>query len=363
MTFLKRRNFIQMGLLFGLSSCLTNNKNQRLEKMNKPIIIAHRGASGYRPEHTLASYELAIEQNCDFIEPDLVMTKDGHLICRHENDITNTTNVSQKNEFLNRKTIKIIDGEKHEGWFSEDFTLSEIKTLRAIERLPQLRPQNIKYNEQFEIPTFQEVLELRARKSKEKNRNIGVYPETKHPSYFAKNNLFFDDVLIELLSKYSMNTKESPVFIQSFETQNLISLAKKTKVKLIQLMQEEGGPWNNQNNYDKTYKQMASIAGLTEISKYAYGIGPEKTMILPRNNDGKLLAPSELINNAHNLGLKLHPWTFRVENYFLPLEFKSSKEPQNHGNLIEEIRLFQQLGIDGFFCDFPDIAYQAIHGH
>lgn len=368
MTYYQRRNFIKLGLLLGTASCTYNMPLMKAEKMKKPIIIAHRGASGYRPEHTLASYELAIVQNCDFIEPDLVITKDGHLICRHENNITETTNVASLPEFANRKTTKVIDGETHIGWFSEDFTLAEIKTLRAIERLPQLRPQNVKYNNEFEIPTFEEVLELREKKSKEIKREIGIYPETKHPSYFAQSGLYFDEKLLSSLEKFGLNNAQSPVFIQSFEVENLKILATKTKIKLIQLMQNDGGPWNSQKGFETTYKEMASIDGLKAISKYAYGIGPEKIMILPRDENGKSTLPSDLVKsdlvkNAHSQNLKLHPWTFRAENYFLPKEFKKENAPQIHGDLIAEIRLFQSLGIDGFFCDFPDIAFEAINNH
>lgn len=343
-----------------------NKLGQGKNNMKKPIIIAHRGASGYRPEHTLASYELAIAQNCDFIEPDLVLTKDGHLICRHENNISETTNISFHPEFASRKTTKIVDGESMNGWFTEDFTLAEIKTLRTKERLPQLRHDNTIYDNQFEIPTFEEVLQLREKKSKELGREIGVYPETKHPSYFAKHNLYYDDALLAHLDKYGLNSNDAPVFIQSFETQNLKKLSKKTKVKLIQLMQEDGGPWDSQEKWVVTYKSMTSKEGLKEIAKYAYGIGPQKTMILPRDAYNKSTLPTNLVKDAHESGLKLHPWTFRAENYFLPYEYQigdknDAKFMALHGDLTSEIKLFIELGVDGVFCDFPDIAFNAIN--
>lgn len=360
---IKRREFIGLISLFGLGGCVSFESKESAGKMQKPIIIAHRGASGYRPEHTLASYELAIAQNCDFIEPDLVITKDGHLICRHENNITETTNVAQFEEFAARKATKTIDGEIHNGWFCEDFTLAEIKKLRAIERLPKLRPQNTKYDGQFEIPTFEEVLELRASKSKQIGREIGIYPETKHPGYFKTQNLEFDDALLAALTKHNLNSKDAPVFIQSFETENLKNLAKKTKVKLIQLMSLHGGPWNSQNGADIDYQEMAKPQGLLEIAKYAFGIGPEKTMILARDTSNHSMpSPTQLVNDAHKFGLKLHPWTFRAENYFLPNEFHAGGgSPIAHGNLKGEIELFVKIGIDGLFCDFPDIAYEAIN--
>ncbi len=367
---IQRRQMMGGIAALSLSAC-TNLQNQNVKmgqgnnNMKKPIIIAHRGASGYRPEHTLASYELAIAQNCDFIEPDLVLTKDGHLICRHENNISETTNVSSHPEFADRKTTKIVDGETMNGWFTEDFTLAEIKTLRAKERLPQLRHDNTNYDNQFEIPTFDEVLQLREKKSKELGREIGVYPETKHPSYFAKNGLYYDDALLAHLDEYGLNSFDSPVFIQSFETQNLKQLSTKTKVKLIQLMQEDDGPWDSQDKWVVSYKVMANKEGLKEISKYAYGIGPQKTMILPRDANNKSIAPTSLVNDAHEVGLKLHPWTFRAENYFLPNEFQigdknGAKFMAIHGDLIAEIRIFAELGIDGLFCDFPDIAFKAL---
>jgi glycerophosphoryl diester phosphodiesterase len=340
----------------------TNSNPNMDKKMQKPIIIAHRGASGYRPEHTIEAYELAIEQDCDFIEPDLVITKDGHLICRHENDISHTTNVAQKPEFANRKITKIIDGETHFGWFSEDFTLAEIKTLRAIERLADLRPQNVQYNGQFEIPTFQEVLELREKKSKELKREIGIYPETKHPSYFKTIGLEFDELLLSLLGQFGLNHAQAPVFIQSFETLNLIRLSKQTKIPLIQLMQEDGGPWDSQSGFVISYKDMTRLQKLNEIAKYAYGIGPQKTMILPRDAQNNSITPTQLIKNAHQCGLRLHPWTFRVENDFLPKELRGD-EPTNlgqYGNLEAEIKKFLDLGVDGIFCDFPDIARKVI---
>ena len=340
-----------------------------VQKINykKPIIIAHRGASGYRPEHTIASYELAIKMGADFIEPDLVFTKDGHLICRHENNISDTTDVAEKPEFANRKTTKTIDGEKLTGWFTEDFTLAEIKTLRCKERLPQLRPQNTKYDGQFAIPTFEEILELREKASNENGREIGVYPETKHPSYFLTHNLDFDEPLLSLIDKFGLNSADAPIFIQSFEVENLKRLGKKTKVKLIQLMSAEGGPWDNQSGFTTTYHQMISPDGLKEIATYAYGIGPEKTMIIPRDKNNKSLPPTTLVADCHELGIKLHPWTFRAENYFLADELRqgSSLSPlylRHHGDLVTEIKQFLDAGIDGFFCDFADIAVKAVNG-
>lgn len=322
------------------------------------IIIAHRGASGYRPEHTIESYRLAAEMGADFLEPDLVITKDGHLVCRHENNIIDTTDVADRVGFEPRYKEKIIDGVLQKGFFTEDFTLEELKTLKCRERLPNLRKENTKYNDLLEIPTFEELLILREELCQKYNREIGVYPETKHPSYFKTQNLEFDDKLLRLLEKYNLNKKSSPVFIQSFETENLKTLSQKTEVKLIQLMQEEGGAWNNQRGITKTYKEMCSPDELKEIAKYAYGIGPQKTMIFPIDERGFSKAESLLVKDAHEAGLKLHPWTFRAENIFLAKQYQNDNS--EWGNIEAEIKSFVDIGIDGIFCDFPDIAYKVI---
>ncbi len=356
--FLNRRGFVGSAMAIGLTACADL---KGMKSMPKPILIAHRGASGYRPEHTLESYKLAIEQGCDFIEPDLVMTKDGHLICRHENDISETTNIADKPEFAARKATKIIDGETHNGWFSEDFTLAEIKTLRCKERLPQIRPQNTKYDGKFEVPTFAEVLELRERASKEKGRVIGVYPETKHPSYFLTQNLEYDGALLDHLRRFGIDGFDAPVFIQSFEVENLKRLASQTKTRLIQLMSKDDGPWDSQNAISRTYQSMISASGLNEIAKYAFGIGPEKVMIIEPND--MEYKTTDLVTNAHTAKLKLHPWTFRAENRFMINAFKSSPSHDyeaKSGNINAEIKAFLKAGIDGLFCDNPDLARAAI---
>jgi glycerophosphoryl diester phosphodiesterase len=313
-----------------------------------PIIIAHRGASGERPEHTLASYTLAIEQGADFIEPDLVLTKDGVLVARHENEISETTDVADHPEFAARKTSKQIDGQTMTGWFTEDFMLAELKTLRAKERLPLLRQANRAFDGQYEIPTFDEILALAKAKSAEPGRQIGVYPETKHASYFASIGLPHEEPLLKSLARFGLNTGDSPVFIQSFEVGNLQVLAKKTKVKLIQLMDGEGAPADRP---DWPYAQMASADGLKQIAKYADGIGPNKAMVIPRTLLGNLGKPTSLVKDAHAAGLAVHPWTFRRENYFLPLGQRSGLNPAGHGDLAAELRAFVATGIDGLFSD------------
>ncbi|WP_373476852.1 glycerophosphodiester phosphodiesterase [Sphingorhabdus sp.] len=330
--------------------------------MQKPldgpvIVIAHRGASGERPEHTLASYALAIEQGADFIEPDLVLTKDGILVARHENEISETTDVASKAEFADRKTTKIIDGQSMTGWFTEDFTLAELKTLRAKERLPQLRQANMAYDGQFEVPTFEEILELAKAKSKDTGRTIGVYPETKHPGYFASIGLPHEAPLLTLLNAFGHVEKSSPVFIQSFEVENLKALRGKTKLRLIQLMDEKGSPADRS---DLSYPAMATPEGLKTVASYADGIGPNKALVIPRTILGNLDTPTNLVSDAHNAGLAVHPWTFRRENYFLPLSAKSGLDPRDPGDIASEIRAFLAAGVDGIFSDNPAQAISAI---
>lgn len=320
----------------------------------KPLIIAHRGASGERPEHTLLSYERAIAQGADFIEPDLVPTKDGILVARHENNITDTTDVIHHPEFAARKVTKTIDGTAVTGWFTEDFTLAELKTLRACERLPQIRPNNTKYDGQAEIPTFDEVIALAKRAAKETGRTIGIYPETKHPTYFASIGLPTDAKLVAALHAAGWDHAGSPVFIQSFEVENLKRLKGMTKVRLIQLVDASGAP---ADGAAPSYAAMITPAGLKQVAAYAYGIGPEKGLILPPSG-----TPTQLVADAHAAGLKVHPWTFRAENFFLSPGFRSKEGPAQHGDLQGEIRYFLGLGVDGFFTDYPYIGASARDG-
>lgn len=314
-----------------------------------PLVIAHRGASGERPEHTLAAYELAIDQGADFIEPDLVPTKDGVLVARHENEISGTTDVASRPDFADRKRTKTIDGQTVTGWFTEDFTLPELKTLKARERLPQLR--GTAYDGQFEVPTFAEVLALA------KRRKVGIYPETKHPSYFEAMGKSFDGPLLLELTKAGFTKRKDPVFIQSFEVGNLERLAGKTKLRLVQLV----GPANEApaDRPGTTYGAMLTPDGLKRISAYAAGIGPEKSLVIPRNTTGALTQPSSLVRDAHAAGLVVHPWTFRAENIFLAAGQRSSADPKGHGDVRAEICAFLRAGVDGVFSDFPGEAVAA----
>lgn len=315
---------------------------------NGPVIIAHRGASGERPEHTLGSYELAIDQGADFIEPDLVSTKDGVLVARHENEISETTDVAAHPEFADRKTTKTIDGQSLTGWFTEDFTLAELKTLRAKERLPQLRPANTAYDGQWDVPTLEEIIALVKRREQETGHRIGLYPETKHPSHFRALGLPLEERLVATLAKAGYDGADDPVFIQSFEVDNLKRLNAMTKLPLIQLMASVAGPPDQPG---MTYAAMSTPEALTEIALYADGVGLEKAMVIPRTADGRLAAPTRIVKDAHAAGLKVHVWTFRRENYFLPADFKAGDSPVAVGNVDAEIRAFLATGIDGLFSD------------
>ncbi len=313
-----------------------------------PLVLGHRGAAGHRPEHTLASYALAIAYGVDFIEPDLVATKDGVLIARHENEISGTTDVAQK--FPERKTVKTIDGARVEGFFTEDFTLAEIKSLRAKERLPF---RNQGWNGAFEVPTFQEVIDLAKRKSAETRRTIGIYPETKHPSHFRAIGLPLEPPLVAALAAAGWVDAQAPVFIQSFEVQNLKDLATLTKVRLVQLTEE-----NAKQPYDfvlagdkRTYGDLLSPTGLAEVATYAQGIGPYKRSIVPDGPDKRLLAPTTLVADAHRAGLLVHPYTFRDEPVFLAPDY--ALDP------VREYLQFFALGVDGVFSDFGDTAVRA----
>lgn len=340
-------------LITALLSACSASESKAMEKPldGKVIVIAHRGASGERPEHTLAAYSLAIEQGADFIEPDLVLSKDGVLVARHENEISETTDVSAKPEFADRKKTKAIDGQQMTGWFTEDFTLAELKTLRAKERLPQLRKANMAYDGQFEVPTFEEILELA------KARGVGVYPETKHPTYFASIGLPHEAPLLALLAKYGHTEKTAPVFIQSFEVGNLQALRGKTKLRLIQLMDEKGSP---PDRMDLSYSAMATAEGLKTVAAYADGIGPNKGLVIPRTLLGNLGEATSLVADAHKVGLAVHPWTFRRENYFLPLAQKSGIDPRGIGDVHSEMKAFLNTGIDGLFSDNVTEAVSSI---
>jgi glycerophosphoryl diester phosphodiesterase len=294
--------------------------------VSRVIVIGHRGASGERPEHTLESYRLAIEEGADFVEPDLVMTKDGVLIARHEPEIGGTTNVADHPEFASRRRSQVIDGERMDGWFTEDFTLAEIKTLRARERLPQIRPANVAYDGKFQVPTFEEILQLVAKENRDRGRSVGVYPETKHPEHFRRLGLPQEALLLEVLGRHGCSGPGSRVFIQSFDPANLRMLRAMTRLPLVQLLENDLG-------------DVAQIAG------YADAIGINKP-----------LATAQGVRAAHAARLKVHVWTFRAENKFLPEDLRVGAAVSAHGRLPDEINRYLALGIEGFFTDFPAIG-------
>ncbi|OKI71108.1 glycerophosphodiester phosphodiesterase [Micromonospora sp. CB01531] len=330
---------------------------------HRPIVIAHRGASGYRPEHTLEAYRLAVRMGADYIEPDLVSTKDGVLVARHENEISGTTDVAAHPEFAARKATKTIDGVQVTGWFTEDFTLAELKTLRAKERLPQVRVANTAFDGKFEVPTFQEVIDLAQAESKARGRTIGVYPETKHPSYFTSIGLPLEEPLVAVLEANKLTHRNDPVFIQSFETANLRKLDRMIDVRLVQLMDAAGRPYDFTAAGDpRSYADLASASGLAWVARYADGVGLHKNLIVPRDAAGKLLAPTTVIRDAHRVKLLVHAWTFRAENQFLPVDYRIGTDPNARGDITSEYELFFGLGLDGAFADQPDTAVAARAG-
>ena len=349
----------------------------------RPLVIGHRGASGYLPEHTLASYALAIELGADYIEPDLVATKDGHLVARHEPNLIATTNVKDLPQFAARKRKMVVDGVEEEGFFASDFTLAEIRTLRAVQAFGE---RDQAFNGDFRIPTFDEVIELARRKGADEGRTIGVYPETKHPTYHQALGLPLEDRVLAVLQRHGWNHRAAPVFIQSFETANLKYLRQRTSVRLVQLVDADGvapdgsityaAPFDRPYDWTVagrtgTFGDLLTPAGLAEVRGYADGIGPWKPFVISSacvqvvagacadvNGDGlvndadrKLLPPSRVVEDAHRLGLLVHPYTFRSEQRRLARDFA--------GNPVNEYLAYFEAGVDGLFSDFPDTAVVA----
>jgi len=318
-----------------------------LAQAKKPIVIAHRGASGERPEHTLMAYRLAIEEGADFIEPDLVCTKDGHLVVRHENEIAGTTDVASRPEFAARKAEKVIDGQKISGWFTEDFTLAELKTLRARERLPQLRPGSATFDGREPIATYQEVVDLAKAESKRVGRTIGTYPEMKHPTYFASIGLPIEARLAEALKKNDLDSRTAPIFVQCFEVAPLKTIGTLTKARRVMLVGQGAAPVD-----------VKSAAGIKAIAAFAEGLGAEWPLVVPIV-DGGLGAATALVKDAHAAGLAVHPWTVRAENAFLPPKLKRGTDPADHGDAEALFKAIYAAGVDGLFSDFPGLAVKA----
>jgi glycerophosphoryl diester phosphodiesterase len=332
-----------------------------------PLVFGHRGASALRPEHTLASYAKAIADGADYVEPDLVSTKDGVLVARHEAFLSETTDVANHPEFASRKTRKTIDGETHEGWFVDDFTLAELKTLRAVERIPQFRPGSAEYNGMFQVVTFEEIIDFVAAESASRGRIVGIVPELKHSTYFASIGLPLEDRFLAILSAHDY-TRRNPVEIQSFEIANLkylrCKLGRRANLRLMQLVITE-----NVRPMDVaaaggtlTFAQMLTPAGLKDIAQYADVVAPPTRAIIPLKKDGTLDAPSSLVEDAHKAGLRVEPWTFRPENKFLAADFRSAAGDfaRHEAGSIAEMKRYIATGIDGFFTDDTALGRAAL---
>ncbi|KVZ94146.1 glycerophosphodiester phosphodiesterase [Burkholderia ubonensis] len=356
---------------FVLAGCggdeITRDPTQPLSA--KVQVVGHRGASALRPEHTLASYRKAIEDGADVIEPDLVVTRDGVLVARHENEISGTTNVSALPQFASRKTTKTIDGVPLTGWFTEDFTLAELKALRARERIPQFRPANTAYNDQYEIPTFDEIVALAKQMSAQAGRTIHLYPETKHPTYFQSIGLTLEDRLVDALQKDPYTARTATIYIQSFEVANLKAIrnrigSSQPNWKLVQLMDDAAQrPYDFVKANDKrTYGDLSTRDGMREVATYANGVGPYKASIIAVGADGTLQQPTPYVRYAHEAGLVVHPYTFRPENNFLPASLKDggAASARNTAGSVREIQAYLRAGIDGFFTDDPAVGRTAV---
>jgi glycerophosphoryl diester phosphodiesterase len=327
-----------------------------------PTVVGHRGASGYRPEHTLGSYQLALALGAHVIEQDVVPTRDGHLVCRHENDITGTTDVSAHPEFAARKATKRVDGVEITGWFTEDFTLAELRTLRAKERIPAIRPRNTLYDGRWQIPTMEEVLRWAEQEGRKRGRPVWLHIETKHPTYFRGLGLGTEEPLARLLRKYGRHKKHSPTFLQSFEPTSLQRLAKLVDAPRVVLLDGTltSRPYDFVTSGDpRTVADLIKPEGLKWISGFAQGLGPSLDLVIPKDAAGKLGKPTTLVRDAHAKGLILHPYTSRNENSFLPAEYRRGTDPAAYGDVFGALKTYLATGIDGIFSDNPDTALLA----
>lgn len=359
-------------MILNLTACNEDNDSiyAAPPTVNTPeiLIIGHRGASALRPEHTLAAYQKAIDDGADFIEPDLVATKDGYLVARHENEIGETTNVSELPQFADRKTTKVIDGVSLTGWFTEDFHLNELNQLKARERIPQIRPNNVQYNDLYNIPTLEQIIELADQHYQKTGKIIGLYIETKHPTYFQQQNLALENSLLMSLAKHKYTREIAPVYLQSFEISNLKAMREQldqlNSIKQIKIIQLYGGKSTQPadaatQKLTINYGDMATVAGLKEVAKYADGVGPSKTYILPNTQAATV---TSFVKDAHAVGLKVHPYTLRPENEFLPDYLDCGVNPAERceTGAIKEYELFFEAGVDGIFTDDPGLGRKAL---
>lgn len=362
-------------MILNLTACNEDNDSiyAAPPTVNTPeiLIIGHRGASALRPEHTLAAYQKAIDDGADFIEPDLVATKDGYLVARHENEIGETTNVSELPQFADRKTTKVIDGVSLTGWFTEDFHLNELNQLKARERIPQIRPNNVQYNDLYNIPTLEQIIELADQHYQKTGKIIGLYIETKHPTYFQQQNLALENSLLMSLAKHKYTREIAPVYLQSFEISNLKAMREQldqlNSIKQIKIIQLYGGKSTQpadaaMQKLTINYGDMATVVGLKEVAKYADGVGPSKTYILPNT---KAATVTSFIKDAHAVGLKVHPYTLRPENEFLPDYLDCGVNPAERceTGAIKEYELFFRAGVDGIFTDDPALGRKALQNY
>lgn len=328
-----------------------------------PTVFGHRGAAGYRPEHTASGYRLGAQMGADYLEPDLVPTKDGQLVDRHEPEIGGTTDVASHPEFANRKRTVTIDGVKTTGWFTFDFTLKELRRLRAVERIPAIRQHNTLYNGLDPVPTLQEDIDQVRALSKEYGRTIGIVPEIKHSTFFRSIGLPMEDRFLAIMKRNGLLAKhpKTPAVLQSFEVGNLQYVHRKAPdLPLVQLTSATGAPADFVASGDtRTYADITSAAGLKQVAKYATWLGPDKNQIVPRTSTNALGKPTTLIADSHRAGLKVVPYTFRNENTFLPTNYQRGTNPADYGDALAEDQLFYSLGIDGIFTDNPDTAVAA----
>jgi len=364
---LSRRRTMQMGLALAAGTAASVLRAAP-PRPAMPLVIGHRGACAHRPEHTLGSYAKAIADGADFVEPDLVPTKDGVLVARHENNIVETTDVAAHPEFAGRRTTKSIDGHDQTGWFTEDFTLAELKTLRARERLGPLRPESSSYDGQFQIVTFEEIVDFVAAESAARGRTVGLIPEIKHSTYFAGIGLPMEERFLSVLHA-SAWLKHAPVIVQSFEVANLRalhrSLADMHNVQLMQLTEDAESPADRVAAGDsRRWAERLTPAGIADIARYADYLAPYARDLIPLTPDGRLGTPRDIIAEAHRAGLLVGTWTFRPENHFLAADFrdKAGDGARNPAGSVAEIRRYIAAGIDAFFTDDPALGRIAVDG-